>query len=147
MQQGDSRLQLMEKRGIVKDIIDTEFIFEDVDLSQWVLSPQGELLLSDTSNKQIKSISQNKVRTLFRTQWAPWGLCCLHSGDVAVTFFTEGEVIIYNRSGKRKCKLNMSLLKHPYRLAQNKVNNDLYICDKDATFYNSTDKIIALDAK
>ena len=139
---GDWRLQLMDRHGAVKDTIHTKFDFYDV-----VLSPQGELLLSDSSNSCIKSISPDKVvRTLFRTQWEPYGLCCLHSGDVAVTFWDEGRVVIYSRSGKIIQELDKKLFRHPYRVAQNKVNNNLYICDKDYMTIDSSGKIMALDA-
>ena len=132
---GDSRLQLMDQHGTVKDTIHAEFNFHDV-----VVSPQGELLLSDTSNC-IKSISQDKViSTLFRTQWRPFGLCCLHSGDVAVTFYSEGRVVIYSRSGNIIQELDKKLFTYPSRVAQNKVNNDLIVCDE------SSKKVVALDA-
>ena len=137
---GDGTLELMDQRGAVKDYIDTD-LFDDV-----VLSPQGELLLSDFSYKCIKSVSPDKVVSkLFRTQWTPYGLCCLHSGDVAVTFREEGRVVIYSRSGKIVQELNKKLFRHPYRVAQNKVNKDLYICDKDGPNISYTGKIIALD--
>ena len=133
---GDSRLQLMDHHGAVKDTIDTGFYFWDV-----VLSPQGERLLTDTTNRCIISISPDKVvRKLFTTQWEPWGLCCLHSGNVAVTFYQVGRVVTYSRSGKMIQELDKTLFRHPNRVAQNKVNNDLCICDA------GSEKIVALDA-
>ena len=138
---GPRRLQLMDQHGAVMDTIDTEFGINDV-----VLSPQGELLLPDTDNKQIRSISPEKVvRTLFKTKWAPYGLCCLHSGDIAVTFYAKGRVVIFTRSGHIIQELHAKLFKFPHRVAQNKVNNDLYVCDKN-TKLNSSGKIVALDA-
>ena len=132
---GRGRLQLVNKHGAVNDTIDTNFDFNDI-----VLSPQGEFLLSDTNNR-IRSISPDKVvRTLFTTQWTPWGLCCLHSGDIAVSFYNEGRVAIYSRSLKIIQELDKKLFSQPDRVAQNKVNNDLYICDK------KNSKVIALDA-
>ena len=139
---GDKRLQLMDQHGAVKDTIATGFAVNNV-----VLSPQGELLLSDATNSCIMSISPDKeVKTLFTTQWAPYGLCCLHSGDIAVTFNNEGRVAIYSRSGKIVQELDKKLFKCPHWMAQNKVNNDLYICDKDKTRYDSTGKVVALGA-
>ena len=147
---GDYRLQLMDQRGAVKDSIDTKFYFHDV-----VLSPQGELLLSNTNSNCIKSISPNKeVKTLFRTQEHPRGLCCLHSGNVVVTSYKEGRVVIYSRSGKIVQELDKKLFSNPYRVAQNKINNDLYICDLNDVFNphlpilgkNPYGKMVALDA-
>ena len=130
------RLQLMDQHGAVKDTIDTEF-----DLIDAVISPQGELLLSDYTNNCIKSISPDKVvKTLFSTWWKPWGLCCLHSGDIVVTFIIEGRVAIYSMSGNIIQELDKKLFRNPYRVAQNKVNNDLFISDYDGK------KVVALDA-
>ena len=139
---GDFRIQLIDQRGDVMDTIDTAFDFNDV-----VLSPKGELLLSDT-NKRIKSISPDKeVRTLIRTQWIPNGLCCLHSGGIAVTFYDEGRVIIYSMSGKTVEELGANLFLRPYRVAQSKVNDNLYICDIGSRdILDTHGKIVALDA-
>ena len=142
----DKRLQLMDQHGAVMDTIHTDFHFNDV-----VLSPHGELLLSNYSDC-IKSISPDKVvRTLFTTQWRPCGLCCLHNGDIAVTFCddgtfqSDGRVVIYSRSGEIVQELDKKLFRYPYRVAQNKVNNDLYICDKGGRYIYSSGKIIALN--
>ena len=138
---GDRRLQLMNHHGDVKDTVEADYKFNDV-----VLLPQGELILTDTSNNGICSISHDKVvRTLFRTQWEPEGLCCLHSGDILVTFFRKGRVIIYSMSGKIIQELDKSLFKYPQRVTQNKVNSDLYIIDKDNNSYSTTGKVVALD--
>ena len=137
MRTGRRSLQLMDQHGNVKDTIDTEFNFSDV-----ALSPQGELLLSST---RIKSINPGKeVKTLFTTGLAPWGLCCLHSGNVAITCYNEAKAVIYSISGKIIQELDKTLFKCPIRVAQNKVNHDLCICDKDKTEYTSTSKIVAL---
>ena len=131
----ERKLQLMDVNGSVKDTINTNFDFYNM-----VLSPQGDILLTDTSNNCIKLISTNKkVQTLCKLQWKPCGLCCLHSGDIAVTFFEEGRVVIYSMSGKVIKELDKELFRHPYRVAQNKVNNDLYISDPGAH------KVLALD--
>ena len=136
---GGKKLQLMDQRGRIKDTI-------DADCNDVVLSPQGELLVSYTYNKCIKSILPNKkVRTMFRAQWQPYGLCCLHSGNIAVTSFDEGRVVIYSRSGKIIHEFDKKLFRHPIRVAQNKVNNDLYICDKSETSYPCYGRVKALD--
>ena len=132
---GARRLQLMDRHGALKDTIHTGFDFKGI-----FLSPQGEFLLTDTTNSCIKSISPDKeVGTLFTTQWKPYGLCCLHSGNVAVSFSDEGRVIIYSRSGKILQELDKKLFKQPYRMTQNNVNNDLCICDEGSK------KVVALD--
>ena len=82
---------------------------------------------------------------MLRTPWTPYGLCCLHSGEVAVTFFPDGKVVIYNRCGKIIQELDEKLLR-PYQVAQNKVNNDLYVCDKNSFTECSSGKVVALDA-
>ena len=135
----NSTLKLLDKRGSVKDVIQTDFYFEDV-----VLSPKGDVLLSDTDNNCIKSTSQDKkVKQLFKTLWKPCGLCYLQSGNLAVTFYMEGRVIIYSMSGKKVKEFQKDLFQHPYRVAQNKVNNDLYIVEKDKT--DCAVKAFALD--
>ena len=131
---GERRLQLMDQHGDVMDTIDTYFYFSD-----FVLSPQGEFLLSNGS-KCIRLISPDKkFNKLFTTQWTPDGLCCLHSGDVVVTFSKEGRVVIYSGSGEIVQELDNKLFRRPYRMAQNKVNNDLCICDQ------GNKNIVALD--
>ena len=88
----------MDRHGSVKDTIHTDFGLND----NMVLSPQGDILLTDRNNKCIKAISggKKKVKTLFKLMWQPDGLCCLHNGDIAVTFLGEGRVVIYSASGK-----------------------------------------------
>ena len=89
---------------------------------------------------------------LFKTQvgWfrpqllRPFGLCCLQSGDIAVTFAYEGRVIIYSMSGKVIKEPDKKLFKCPFWVAQSKVNNDLYITDKTENYHNSTGKVLAL---
>ena len=131
-----STIQLVYRHGTVKDIIHTDFGFIDM-----VSSPQGDILLTDTTNNCIKSIScaEKKVKTLFELQWRPWCLCCLHNGHIAVTFCREGRVVIYSTSGKVIKELDKKLFKWPYSVAQSKVNSDLYISDPRAG------KVVALD--
>ena len=128
-------IQLVDRHGEVKDTIHTDFDFRDM-----VLSPQGDILLCDEDNNCIKAISGDKtIKTLFKLQWTPWGLCCLQSGDIAVTFRGEGRVVIYSASGKVIKELDKKLFSSPYRVAQSKVNSDLYISDIDAY------QVVALD--
>ena len=125
----------MDRHGEVKDTIHTDFDFRDM-----VRTTQGDILLSDIDNKCIKSISADKtVKTLFKLQWTPFGLCCLHSGDIAVTFGVEGRVVIYSASGKVIKELDKELFTRPHSVAQSKVNSDLYISDPRAG------KVVALD--
>ena len=128
-------IQLVDRHGTVKDTIHTDFDFSDM-----ALSPQGDILLCDKDNKCIKLISADKkINSLFKLKWTPSGLCCLHSGDIAVTFYREGCVVVYSRSGKVVKELDKKLFTFPYWVAQSKVNSDLYISDDDA------EKVLALD--
>ena len=131
-------IQLVDRHGAVKDTIHTDFNFFDM-----VLSPQGDILLTDRTNYCIKSITgaEKKVKTLFKLQWIPCGLCCLHSGDIAVTFPLEGRVVIYSASGKVIKELDRKLFTRPFSVAQSKVNSDLYISDNCPV----SGKVVALD--
>ena len=132
---GIRTIQLVDRHGAVKDTIHINFDFDDM-----VLSPQGDILLTDKYNKCIKAISGDKtIKTLFKVQWRPWGLCCLNSGDITVTFHREGRVVIYSSSGNVIKELDKKLFRRPYSVAQSKVNSDLYISDGDAR------KVVALD--
>ena len=105
----------------------------------WSYLHRGTSSLTDTNNKCIKAISSDKtIKTLFKLQWEPYGLCCLHTGDVAVTFYREGRVVIYSMSGKVIKELDKKLFRDPHRVAQSKVNSDLYIND-------GAKKVVALD--
>ena len=128
-------IQLMDRHGAVMNSINTDFVYQDN-----CLSPQGDILLSFQVNKCIMAISPDKkVRTLFKLQWEPYGLCCLHTGDIAVTFYWEGRLVIYSMSGKVIKEIAKKLFTYPYRVAQSKVNSDLYISDCGAA------KVVALD--
>ena len=130
-------IQLVDRHGKVKDTIHMEFDFNDM-----VHTPQGDIILADKDNNCIKAISHDKtIKTLFKLQWEPSCLCCLHSGDIAVTFFVAGRVVIYSASGKVIKELDKQLFTCPYRVAQSKVNSDLYISD---TSYFAG-KVVALD--
>ena len=131
----NSKIQLVDRNGAAKDDIHTDFDFVNM-----VLSPYGDFLLCDNNKKCIKSISDDKTfKTLFKLKWIPHGLCCLHSGGIAVTFRDEGHVIIYSRSGMVIKELDKKLFSQPISLVQGKVNNNLYISDVTAG------KVLALD--
>ena len=142
VQTGDKKLQLADRNGLVEGTMDTDFDFDDV-----VSSPQGDILMSDYRNNCIKAISAEKtVKTLCNLQWKPSGLCCLPSGNIAVTFPKEGRVIIYSTSGKVVKKLDKKLFRHPFRVAQSKVNSDLYITDKTSESpVSAAGKVLSLD--
>ena len=135
VQTEERKIELVDRNGLVRDTIHTDFDFADT-----VLSPNGDILMCDVNNKCIKAISvEKKVKKLCKLKWEPKGLCYLHSGDIAVTFYTEGRVIIYSMSGKVIKELNKKLFNTPYTVAQSKVNSDLYISD------NGAGKVLALD--
>ena len=150
VQTGDKKLQLINRRRAVKDTIDTNFAFNDI-----TISPQGNLLLSDKDSNSIVSISGEKVaKTLFNTStntgWfktscKPHGLCYLHSGDIALTFADEGRVVIYSMSGKVIKELDKKLFRYPRKVAQSKINSDLYITDTDAKTFLCPGKVVALN--
>ena len=119
------KIQLVTETGLVKDTIHTDFSFNDV-----VLSHEGVILLVDTDNRCIKSISADKtLKILCKLKWEPSGLCCLYSGEIAVTFCDEGRVVIYSMSGKVIKNLDKKLFSNPYSVAQSKVYSDIYISD------------------
>ena len=141
IQSDSAQLQLVDTNGSVKDTIDTDFRFVDM-----VLSPKGNLLLSDIDNKCIKLISADRTaHTLFKTQvgWirsqilTPYKICHLCIGDITVTFPDDGRVVICGVSGKIIKELDKKLFRKPLTVAQNKVNSNLYISDRR--------KILALD--
>ena len=135
----DVKLQQLDCRGSVKDTININVSFDDV-----VLSSQGDILLSDTDTKCIKRVGDAKKPTvLFKTQRTPTGLCCLKSGEIAVTFFDEGQVVIYSMSGKI-IKMLEGFFRYPYRLAQSKISSDLYVIDKWNTDIKSSGKVQVL---
>ena len=134
-------LKVVNDLGTMTDTIRTDSNFNDV-----ALSPLGDILISDRSSKCIKSVSRAKeVKTLFQTDCAPFAICCLSNGDTVVIFLSEGRVVIYNRSGKILEELDKTKFKRPYGAAVNKVNNDLYIIDKEGEFGDSPGKVLTLD--
>ena len=118
-------LQLVDKRGSISDTITVDFIINDM-----AVAADGNLLLADY-NKCFKSVSRQKnIRTLFSTSEKPWGLCCLPNGDIVVTFKQDKKVQVYNRNGKMRQSFDHIKFEYPNKVAVNKVNNDINICDK-----------------
>ena len=135
VQTESNKLQLVNSNGSVKATLQIDFNIGDM-----VPTLKGEILLTDSTNSCIKLISRERmVRTLCNLQSEPSGLCCLHSGNIAVTFGVKGRVIIHSISGEVIKELEKKMFKEPYRVAQNKVNSDLYITD------GAAGKVLALD--
>ena len=138
----DKTLQLVDRTGAVKDTINTDFNIFDI-----ALTFDSDLLLADYKNNCIKSVSwQKTVTTLFRTSEAPLGLCCLPNDDIVVTFPHDSKVTVYGRDGKSRRTLNHIRFRHPMRVAVNKVNQDIYICDQEHLGYGNPGKLLAVGA-
>ena len=137
-----TKLQLVNRDGSVKDTISTDFSIKDM-----AVTSDGDLLLTDYKNKCIKSVSQQKtISTLFTTSWTPCGLCCLHNDNIVVEFRGECKVIMYNRDGKIRQTLDHIKLRCPRKVAVNRVNQDIYICDRENIAFDSAGKVIAVGA-
>ena len=141
---GDRKLHLVDMHGTVKSTISTDFDFEDV-----VISQQDEILLSDITNNCIKAIPQGifsiSRKTICKFNWKPSAFCCLLSGNIAMAFFDEGRIAVFSMSGKVVQELENKMFRHPYRIAQNKVNSDLYISDRTDGSLRSAGKVLALN--
>ena len=138
----DNMLQLVDRDGTKRDTINTDF-----DINTMTITADGELLLSDYNKKRIKSVSREKeITTLFRTSWTPCGLCCLHNGDIVVTFPRDRKVVVYGRNGKIRQKMDNIKFRHPWSVAVNKVNQDKYICDHEQVSHPTTGKVVAVRA-
>ena len=57
----------------------------------------------------------------------------------------KGRVIIYSISGNIIQELDKTLFRRPFRVAQNKLNNDLYITDRNDAGDFSLGKVVAFD--
>ena len=133
-------IELVDTHGYVMDSIHTEFNFQGMTLSQ-----RGEILLAGF--KCIRSIShEKKMTTLFDTRWAPYGVCSLRNEDIVVTFPHDGRVIIFNISGRIVKELDKELFALPQRVAQNKVNGDLYITNSEVGRFSGPCKVLAFDS-
>ena len=136
----EKELQLMDRGGSVTDTINTDF-----DIYDTALTSDGELLLTDITNNSIRSVTKTKkINTLFKTTWRPFGLCCLPNNDIVVSFCLTNEVTVYKRNGKIRKKLDKIKFRHPLKVTVNKVNKNIYICDKETIYDGSTGKVIAV---
>ena len=137
----EKTLQLVDRKGSVKDTINTDFAFTDMTVTE-----DGDILLSDCNNKCIKSVSQQKkITTLFSTSLEPWGFCCLHNGDIVVTF-PDDKVAVYSRDGQIQQTFHHIKLSWPWGVAVNKVNQDIYICDLEEWGRDTPGKLLAVGA-
>ena len=139
-----NKLQLVDRDGTVKETTNIEF-----DLTDVTVTSDGDLLLSDGDNKCIKLVSKMKtIRSLFCTisNRGPEGLCYLHNGDVVVTFAYDRKVTVYSRDGEIRRTFNNITFRFPIRVAVNKVNQDIYICDLEDDYYDYPGKLIAVRA-
>ena len=135
-------LQLVDREGSVKDSINIDFSFNDI-----TLTPDGDILMSHFSNNCIKCLSRQKtISTVFSTSWKPSGLCCLHNGDIAVSFRDDAKAVVYSRDGQIRLTLDNIKFRSPQRVAVNKVNQDIYICDHERRTYDSPGKLIVAGA-
>ena len=140
----DMTIQLVDRDGTVRDTINTDLGFHDM-----TATADGELLLSDYSNECIRSVSRKKeISTLFRTSNWPTGLCCFHNSDIVVTFPNDRKVVVYNRNGDIRKKMEHIKLRYPMSVAVNRVNQDIYICDREHSFtYGGKLKAVGADGK
>ena len=119
-------LQLVDKRGSISDKITVDHI-----INYMAVAADGNLLLADSHNKCIKSVSkQKKISMLFSTGGSPEGLCCLNNGEIVVTFPQDKKVKMYNRNGKITQSFDHIKFEYPYRVTENIINQDIYIRDK-----------------
>ena len=134
-------IKLVDRDGSVRDIIKTDFHFNDM-----VVTSDGELLFTD-ENSCIKSISKHKkISTLFRASGQPWRLSCLPNNDIVLKFRNDKKVVIYSRTGQIRQTLDHIKCRCPIFVSVNKVNKDIYICDKESISADSADKVIAVGA-
>ena len=135
-------LDLVDRDGVPKDSIDTIIKFNGM-----TVTLHGDLLLADNENCCIKLISRQKtITTLFKTGWTPHSVCCLHNGDIVVNFGGDKKVIVYSRIGQIKETMDHIDFTFPMAVSANKVNQDIYICDKENFCRDSAGKVIAVGA-
>ena len=133
-------IELMDREGSVKDKISIDFPCGD-----FVATSDGDLLFADFKNNSIKSISKEKhISTLFTVNMTPSSLCCLHNDNIVVAFCMEGKVIVYSRNGEIRENLDQIKFRFPMRVATNKVNQDIYICDHERNGYETSGKVIVV---
>ena len=136
------QLQLVDRAGMIKETVKTDFIFYDT-----ALTSDGEFLFPDSTNNCIKLMSRQKeIITLFKTNWSPCKLCCLHNNDIVVTFGNVKKVIVYSRIGNIRQTLDSIKFGYPQSVAVNKVNHNIYICDIENIYRSCNGKVIAAGA-
>ena len=135
---GYRTLQLVDREGHVKDTVNVDFAIYDM-----TVTPDGDVLLCDHNGSCIKLLSKdNKINTLFKTNSRPSGVCCLSNKDIVVTFSLDSKVVIYNVQGQVRKTLEYKF-RFPLKVAANKVNQDIYVCDHEAEFFYSFGKVLA----
>ena len=139
---GNERLQRMDRDGSATDTIKIDFGIKDM-----AVTSDGDLLLADGLNNCIKSVStQKEISILVRTNGVSWGLCCLPNNDIVVTISSAGKVVVYNRDGQDRQTLDKIKFRYPYKVAVNKVNQDICICDHESEYWASQGKLMAVEA-
>ena len=146
VQTGCQALQLIDKT--CNTVIDT--IYAQSDIRDFAITKDCRILLTEHGNKCVEVVSmkefQRKILTLFNTELQPGGLCCLHDGTILVTFHRNSKIIQYSAKGEVLNELDHIELRCPCRVAQNKLNHDIYITDKEGIYPKAAGKIIALDS-
>ena len=139
---GYNKLKVVDRSGSVGDAIYTGFCFNDM-----AITIDENILLAVSSNRFIRSITKKgKMDSLFRTTYRPTSLCCLDNDDIVVTFSDYGKVTVYSKNGQIIQKLNHIEFRFPMKVAANKVNQDIYVCDHSKDQYESPGKVIAIGA-
>ena len=138
----EETLQLMNRDGQATDTINIDPYIRDM-----TMTSNGDILLVDSTDN-IKSVctQKKKISTLFRTSGKSWGLCCLPNNDIVVTISSDHQVIVYSRDGKVRRTLDNIKFRYPYKVAVNKVNQDICICDHDSDAWYSEGKLINVGA-
>ena len=142
VQANSQTLNLVDRSGSVKDTINIDFALNHI-----TVTSDGDLLLADSSSSSIKLFSRQKeISTLFKTIWNPISLCCSLNNDIVVAFGANSKVVIYSSSGQIKDTLDHIKFRYAKKVAVNKVNQDIYICDCEKESYKSPGKVIAVGA-
>ena len=140
-------LQLVDKFSSVEDNINIEVPIQDMDVmsnGDIVYCERNMHILSlSTPLLRVCVIRQKKISPLIEARKRDiGGVRCLPNDDIVLTFPFEKEVNIYSGQGEIIRTLDIEL-RHPLKVAFNKVNHDICICDR---FTNYTGEIIAVRA-
>ena len=141
VQNGWKILQMEDRDGTIRKTINTDFFIYGM-----AVTSDGDILLTDRDNSCIKLVTKGRISTLFSTSWVPGGLCCLQSNDIVVTFGGDSKGVIYSSSGQIRQTLDHIQFRWPMSVSENKVNQDIYICDKEGGVFDSAGKVIAVAA-